>query len=131
MDIFLLSIRRAIFADDLDRQTWLDTLAQACAKTGWRIHAWVLCANIITSWSRPAAEKPPLPPEVLALFGQVYGVEQEARQAGMDAGQRLALRQQKSLPLMAALKTSARQMEPAGSFLQDGWLTIGAKVPVS
>lgn len=36
---------RAIFADDLDRQTWLDTLAQACAKTGWRIHAWVLLRN--------------------------------------------------------------------------------------
>jgi len=46
----------------------------------------------------------PLPPEVLARFGEIYGVEQEARQAGMDAAQRLALRQQKSVPLMAALK---------------------------
>jgi len=46
----------------------------------------------------------PLPPEVLALFGQIYGVEQEARQAGLEAAQRLALRQQKSVPLMAALK---------------------------
>jgi len=46
----------------------------------------------------------PLPPEVLAQFGQIYGVEQEARQAGMAAAQRLALRQQKSVPLMAALK---------------------------
>jgi REP element-mobilizing transposase RayT len=36
---------QAIFADDLDRQTWLRTLDQACEKTGWRIHAWVLMSN--------------------------------------------------------------------------------------
>jgi len=36
---------RPIFADDLDRKAWLDTLGQTCAKTGWRIHAWVLMRN--------------------------------------------------------------------------------------
>ncbi len=33
---------QAIFADDLDRRVWLMTLGEACAKTGWRIHAYVL-----------------------------------------------------------------------------------------
>jgi len=36
---------QAIFADDPDRQAWLRTLGQACEKTGWRIHAWVLMSN--------------------------------------------------------------------------------------
>jgi REP element-mobilizing transposase RayT len=30
---------RRIYADDSDRTVWLETLAEACAKTGWRIHA--------------------------------------------------------------------------------------------
>jgi putative transposase len=34
-----------IFADDLDRQAWLETLNQACEKTGWRIHAYVMMSN--------------------------------------------------------------------------------------
>ena len=36
---------RAIFKDDRDRQRWMETLGQACAKTGWRIHAYVLMGN--------------------------------------------------------------------------------------
>jgi len=36
---------QAIFADDLDRQVWLETLAEGCAKTGWRIHAHVMMGN--------------------------------------------------------------------------------------
>ena len=36
---------QAIFADDLDRKLWLETLAEACEKTGWRIHAWVMMGN--------------------------------------------------------------------------------------
>ncbi len=36
---------QAIFADDLDRKLWLETLVEACAKTGWRIHAWVMMGN--------------------------------------------------------------------------------------
>ena len=34
--------KRAIFADDQDRRRWLETLEEACQKTGWRIHAYVL-----------------------------------------------------------------------------------------
>jgi putative transposase len=36
---------RDIYADDRDRKLWLATLAEACAKTGWRIHAWVMMRN--------------------------------------------------------------------------------------
>jgi hypothetical protein len=54
------------------------------------------------------------------LFGQIYGVEQEARQADLAADQRLALRQQKSVSLMAALKervVALRQQMVPGSTL--------------
>jgi putative transposase len=35
----------SIFVDDKDREQILRTLGQACAKTGWRIHAWILMSN--------------------------------------------------------------------------------------
>ncbi|MGA2866277.1 MAG: transposase [Verrucomicrobiota bacterium] len=34
-----------IFRDDQDRKQWLETLGEACHKTGWRIHAYVLRGN--------------------------------------------------------------------------------------
>ena len=37
--------RDAIFADDQDRQRFLETLAQACQKTGWQVHAYCLMRN--------------------------------------------------------------------------------------
>jgi hypothetical protein len=60
-----------------------------------------------------AAKVAPLDPQpaaVIAQMGQLYAVEKEARQAGMDAAQRLALRQEKSVPVMAALKTRLVEM---------------------
>ena len=36
---------RDLFRDDQDRQRWLKTLAEACQKTGWRVHAYVLMSN--------------------------------------------------------------------------------------
>jgi REP element-mobilizing transposase RayT len=36
---------RAIYRDDQDRNRFLETLGEACAKTGWRIHAYVLMGN--------------------------------------------------------------------------------------
>ena len=36
---------RAIFKADPDRKRFLETLAEACAKTGWRLHACVLMRN--------------------------------------------------------------------------------------
>jgi REP element-mobilizing transposase RayT len=37
--------REAIFRDDEDRVKFLETLGEACGRTGWRIHAWVLMSN--------------------------------------------------------------------------------------
>lgn len=37
--------RQAIFHDDADRRFFLATLAEACERTGWRVHAWVLMGN--------------------------------------------------------------------------------------
>jgi len=35
---------QAIFRDDKDRERFLETVGETCAKTGWRIHAYVLTA---------------------------------------------------------------------------------------
>ena len=37
--------REPIFHDDLDRHRFLATLAEACGKTGWQVHAWCLMEN--------------------------------------------------------------------------------------
>jgi REP element-mobilizing transposase RayT len=37
--------RELIFMDDADRQRFVDTLGEACAKTGWQVHAYVLMPN--------------------------------------------------------------------------------------
>jgi len=37
--------RESIFADNADRQRFLETLADACQKTGWQVHAWCLLPN--------------------------------------------------------------------------------------
>jgi REP element-mobilizing transposase RayT len=37
--------RESIFRDDADRERFLRTLGKACARMGWRVHAWVLMSN--------------------------------------------------------------------------------------
>jgi len=37
--------REAIFQDDADRRRFVETLGEACAKTGWQVHAYVLMPN--------------------------------------------------------------------------------------
>ncbi len=37
--------REAIFEDDEDRERLLQTLTQACQKTGWQVHAYCLMRN--------------------------------------------------------------------------------------
>lgn len=37
--------REAIFRNDKDRQLFVKTLDETCARTGWRVHAWVLMSN--------------------------------------------------------------------------------------
>ncbi len=36
---------QAIYADDTDRRVFLQTLGEACERTGWRVHAYVLMGN--------------------------------------------------------------------------------------
>ncbi len=37
--------RERIFRDEADRVLFLETLGEACERTGWRVHAWVLMSN--------------------------------------------------------------------------------------
>ena len=37
--------REAIFRTEEDRKLFLDTLGEACRRTGWRVHAYVLMSN--------------------------------------------------------------------------------------
>ncbi len=37
--------RESIFHDEADRQRFVETLGEACAKTGWQVHAYVLMPN--------------------------------------------------------------------------------------
>jgi len=37
--------RERIFLDDVDRQDFLKTLAEACQKTGWEVHAYCPMRN--------------------------------------------------------------------------------------
>jgi len=37
--------RERIFMDDEDRQRFVETLGEVCAKTGWQVHAYVLMPN--------------------------------------------------------------------------------------
>jgi hypothetical protein len=71
----------------------------------------------------------PLPPEVGAQFGELYAIERTARTAGLDSAQRLALRQQKSVPLMAALKERLvairQQIAPGGALAKACDYTLG------
>ena len=62
----------------------------------------------------------PLPTEVIGRVGELYAVEKEARAAEMRPIERLALRQKKSAPVMAALKirlVEIRQQIPPGGSL--------------
>jgi len=37
--------RERIFRDEADRLLFYRTLGEACERTGWRVHAWVLMNN--------------------------------------------------------------------------------------
>jgi REP element-mobilizing transposase RayT len=37
--------REQIFLDDVDRQDFIKTLAEACQKTDWQVHAYCLMSN--------------------------------------------------------------------------------------
>jgi len=64
----------------------------------------------------------PLPPEILDRFAQLYAVEKEAREMRLSPEERLELRQARSVPVMAALKTRLveirQQIPPGGKLAQ-------------
>lgn len=64
----------------------------------------------------------PVAPEILARFGELYAVEKEAREGQLSPEARLALRQAKSVPIVAALKTRLveirQQIQPGGKLFQ-------------
>jgi transposase len=64
----------------------------------------------------------PVAPEILTRFGQLYAVEKEAREARLGPEARLAQRQAKSVPIMAALKNRLveirQQIAPGGKLAQ-------------
>lgn len=57
----------------------------------------------------------PLPAEIIGRIAQLYAVEKQARQGGLGPSARLELRQAKSAPVMAALKS--------------GWWKFASKSP--
>jgi transposase len=64
----------------------------------------------------------PVPPEIIARFGELYAVEKEAREGHLSPEARLALRQAKSAPVMEALKARLieirQQIEPGSKLAQ-------------
>jgi transposase len=95
---------------------------QAYAELGEGI-VYVSCGAHIRRGFVDAAKVSPLDPvapEILARFGELYAVEKEAREGRLSPEARLALRQAKSVPIMAALKTrlvAVRQQIPPGGKL--------------
>ena len=71
----------------------------------------------------------PLPAEVIARLAELYAVESEARQRALPPAERLALRQQKSAPVMAALKERLvairQQLAPGGTLAKACDYTLG------
>lgn len=74
---------------------------------------YVACAAHVRRGFVDAAKVAPLdpvPPEILARFAELYAVEKEAREAGLSPEARRTLRQAKSGPIVAALKTRLTQI---------------------
>jgi hypothetical protein len=75
------------------------------------------------------APNDPRPVEIKERIGRLYAVEDGARQAGLGPPERLALRQQKSAPVMAVLKERLleirQQIPPVGRLAQACDYTLG------
>ena len=86
---------------------------------------YVACAAHVRRGFVDAAKVAPLDPvpkEILARFGELYAVEKEAREAGLNPEARRVLRQAKSVPIMNALKTRLseirQQLTPGSKLIQ-------------
>ena len=47
--------REKIFLDDVDRQDFIKTLAEACQKTDWQVHRYCLVPNHYPLWGTSSA----------------------------------------------------------------------------
>ena len=92
--------------------SWAKALSMSVA---WRTRGGVL-------WTRPKlAPLDPVPPEILARFAELYAVEKEAREGALGPEARLALRQAKSVPVMAALENPTGGNPPANHRPAANW----------
>ncbi len=118
---FLLGFRGTL---QCDGYAAYDDLGQGIVYAGCMAHArrgFVEAAKL--------APQNPLPVEILDRIGQLYAVEEKARQAGLEPAQRQAVRQSQSAPLMEALKLRLveirQQIPPGGKLAQACNYTLG------
>ena len=50
-----LAVVAAVFHNEVDRRAFVQTLAEACAKTDWQVHAYYLMKRIFIWWSKTGA----------------------------------------------------------------------------
>ena len=77
--------REAIFLDDRDRRRFLETLAEACAKTTWQVHAYCLMPNhvhLVVDASAQSGGRDEM------VFRHVHGAVQSAAQTLRTSVQR-------------------------------------------
>jgi transposase len=94
-----------------------DKLGEGIVYVGCMAHAWRGFVNAVK-----VAPLDPLPQEIITRFAELYAVEKNAREGSLGPEARLALRQAKSVPVMAALKTRLveirQQIPPGGKLAQ-------------
>jgi len=94
-----------------------DKLGEGIVYVGCMAHAWRGFVDAVK-----VAPLDPLPQEIITRFAELYAVEKNAREGSLGPEARLALRQAKSVPVMAALKTRLveirQQIPPGGKLAQ-------------
>jgi hypothetical protein len=75
-----------IFLDDRDRQCFLETLGEACEKTGWRIHAYVLMGNHYQERAWGGGSGAVAGARDAVAWGEGGGIGARAEKHGAEAG---------------------------------------------
>ena len=67
--------REDIVRDDDDRKCFVETLGEACAMAGWRVHAWVLMSKLDqrTNRNEKRGKREPDPAPLEELRGTLAG----------------------------------------------------------
>ena len=80
--------RELNFMDDADRQRFVETLGEVCAKTGWQVHAYVLMPNHfhwVVETRRPILSIVPKPVESCRFENHGFAVFLGAFSPGLSA----------------------------------------------